>query len=127
MGLDSFWSLLNQATASGSRSTVLMETRWFLIISIGALISLVACSAAVWILVFNCFLIALGACLHFGAYIYFAKRSPDALRSERFTLEKMAIEQRSITGDSIGGLIDPMKQGTALEIKGTPPKELPDE
>ena len=51
-------------------------------------------------------LLAIFACLiltvYLFAYVYLMLKDRDALRSERFTLSKMAIE-RSITGDSLRG------------------------
>ena len=39
------------------------------------------------------------------SYVYLLFNDRDALRSERFTLSKMAIE-RSITGDSLRGFVE---------------------
>lgn len=41
-----------------------------------------------------------------GAYIYLLLRDPDALRSEEFSLNKMALE-KGLVGDSTHGFIDP--------------------
>ena len=43
--------------------------------------------------------------LYLIGYIYFAVKNPDALRSERFTLSKMAIE-KNLIGDNIFGLLE---------------------
>lgn len=40
-----------------------------------------------------------------GAYIFFMTKDPDALRSEKFNIEKMAIQQ-SMTGDSEHGVLE---------------------
>lgn len=59
--------------------------------------------------------VALGLCViaYLVAYGYFMLKSPDALRSERFTLSKLALE-RSITGDNLAGFIEPPQQAPAL-------------
>ncbi len=44
--------------------------------------------------------------MYLAAYIFFMIRSPDALRSEKFTLSKLAIEH-SAKGDNLSGLIEP--------------------
>lgn len=45
---------------------------------------------------------------YMAAYFILLFKNPDALRSERFTLSKMALE-KSVTGDSLAGF-------TALEL-----------
>jgi hypothetical protein len=40
-----------------------------------------------------------------ASYIYFAFRHPDALRSEKFTLSKIALE-KNLIGDSRVGLLE---------------------
>ena len=51
------------------------------------------------------------------AYAYFAITAPDSLRSERFTLSKMAIEHSS-KGDNLVGLI-----GSDLLPRLPPPED----
>jgi len=41
-----------------------------------------------------------------GAYVYLLLKQPDALRSEQFTLSKLAIE-KGMVGDSVAGMHDP--------------------
>jgi hypothetical protein len=66
-------------------------------------------------------LLVLGCLLYIGAYVYFAWRAPDYLRSEKYTLSKLAIE-KSVKGDNIRGFIDPIYEQRAI-----PPKEPKDE
>jgi len=60
------------------------------------------------------------------AYLYLMVKNPDALRSERFTLSKMALE-RSVTGDTLAGFremgLDEQPLLTATEA--VPDRELP--
>lgn len=48
-------------------------------------------------------MVCLVTAIYLGAYIYFMFKNPDALRSETFTLRKMAIE-KSLHGDDLTGL-----------------------
>jgi hypothetical protein len=41
-----------------------------------------------------------------GAYLFLLRRAPDALRSEGFTLRKMALE-KGLIGDNLAGLFEP--------------------
>ena len=47
--------------------------------------------------------IALAPLLFFAAYVYFGKTNPDALRSESYSLTKLAIQNR-LMGDSLTGV-----------------------
>lgn len=48
------------------------------------------------------------------AYFYFAKTEPDSLRSERFSLSKMAIE-KGIIGDNTTGTFEEIETVSAIE------------
>lgn len=108
MAIELLSSFLQRATASGAKSTVLTELKWFAGIAFAALLLAAQMSTPSWILIGISAVAGLVSLLFLSAYIYFAIRSPDSLRSERFTLSKMAIE-RSIKGDNLSGLIDPDK------------------
>jgi hypothetical protein len=54
--------------------------------------------------------------LFLAAYIFFMTRDPDALRSERYSIQKMAIE-KGLIGDDLHGLLEP--------TEGTTPPSLP--
>ena len=99
-------SFLEQANAQGSRSTALSPLGWLTAIISSALFTALLAKAPSWAIV--TILTALGLCvlMYFAAYIFFMIKSPDALRSEKFTLSKLAIE-RSVIGDNLSGLIDP--------------------
>ncbi len=64
--------------------------------------------APTWVLIALFALLALFMLLYAGAYVFFAATDPDLLRSEKYKLQKMAIEQ-GIYGDSEIGLIDPKR------------------
>jgi hypothetical protein len=124
MAIDFITSLLQQANATGTRSTALTDLRWCLLIIVGAFLTALKLSPPTWVLVLIGTLMVLILLVYLSVYIYFATHSPDALRSERFTLSKLQIE-RSITGDNLRGFVDPLKDVSALEVKNiTPTREI---
>ena len=89
--------------SKGARSTALQPLHWVL----GMLLTSISITAGVdapsWLL--SVLSIAFGVVLgvFIGAYIFLLIKHPDALRSESYTLSKMAIE-RGLIGDSLSGL-----------------------
>jgi hypothetical protein len=109
-GVELFRSLLQQATAQGSRSTAMNPLAWALGIVLSALLIAADMHNVVPTWVF--LLLGIAACVivlaYLTAYFILLFVDRDALRSERFTLSKMAIE-KSVTGDSLRGF-------TAIEL-----------
>ena len=93
---------MQQASAQGARSTALSV----LLVCLGTLLSSLAVAvylhASLWILVFDAALVAINFVAFMFSYIFLLFRDRDALRSERFTLSKMALE-KSLTGDTLSG------------------------
>ncbi|HEY4281453.1 MAG TPA: hypothetical protein VGM62_00200 [Chthoniobacterales bacterium] len=58
--------------------------------------------APTWMTVLLAAFLSLTVLAYIGAYALFAVKNPEALRSERFTLSRMAIE-KSTKGDSLAG------------------------
>lgn len=58
-----------------------------------------------WLLVLMAALVGISVATYIGGYLYFAVKDPDALRSEKFTLSKMAIE-KNLIGDNTAGLFE---------------------
>ena len=58
---------------------------------------------------------------------YFAIKNPDALRSERFTLTKLAIEQESLRGDDLIGFVRAIADDASTRplSEPKPPAALP--
>jgi hypothetical protein len=88
-----------------TRSTTLQPMLW-LVALLGVLIcSLVWNGAAPqWLLVFVSVLFAMCIGVLVITYVCFAFKNPELLRSEKFLIRKMEIEQSSI-GDSIKGVV----------------------
>jgi hypothetical protein len=102
MGLELFQTLLQQASAQGSRSTALQPLIWLSSLFLVALVSSVSVHAPAWVVVALCSGTGVILVTFVFAYLFFVLKNPDALRSERFTLTKMQIEKNQL-GDTIRG------------------------
>lgn len=113
-------SFMSQASARGARSTALHSLQWALGLLLAAIPTSLVTGAPQWLVV--CLLVAVAIVLFvfLGSYVFLLFRNPDALRSEEFSLNKLAIE-KGLIGDSTHGFIDPRivnadTQSTALAI-----------
>ena len=97
-----FRFFMQQASAQGARSNGLSA----LLMSSGTLLSafLIALflKVSLWPLVFLAVLSGINFLTFLFSYLFLLFNDRDALRSERFTLSKMAIE-KTLTGDSLAG------------------------
>ena len=113
-----FGNVLNvfreQVASHGSRTDALRPLSMLMLILLTALVLLLVFGKTPgWLLIFMAVLL-LGVIGLFGfAYVYCLFKRPDALRSEKYLLQRMAIEH-GVLGDSITGI---------TEIAGT--KSLP--
>lgn len=98
--------LLRTAQASGSRSSALAPLQWFLGLAIAGLVAAARYAAPDWVLLSLGCVLAVATASFVGAYAWFMFKSPDALRSEKYSLSKMALE-RAAVGDSQSGLLQP--------------------
>ena len=102
-GIELFRSFLQQATAQGSRSTALNPLGWALGIVLSALLLAARISnLPTWVIPVLGSSAGVIVVAYVVAYFILLFKNPDALRSERFTLSKLAIE-KSVTGDSLRG------------------------
>jgi threonine/homoserine/homoserine lactone efflux protein len=107
--IELFRSLLQQATAQASRANALNPLAWAFGLALSALLVAARISGAPqWLLVLLGVAVAGTGSAFLVAYFILLFIDRDALRSERFTLSKLAIE-KSVTGDSLRGF-------TALDI-----------
>lgn len=115
---DLMHSFMSQANAKGARSTALHSLQWTIAILLAGLPVSMLSGAPKWLLI--CIVVGVGASLitFIFSYLFLLVRNPDALRSETFTLSKMAIE-KGLTGDSIKGLSQDQKVG-AIEHEDQP-------
>lgn len=99
-------ALLQRADIGQSRSSSLNPLQWALAIFLGGLVGLLAIHAPLWLVVTVSALLVLIALLMCGAYLYFMKHDPDALRSENYSLSKIALS-KGLVGDDLLGLHEP--------------------
>jgi hypothetical protein len=96
---DKFKEIFENATSQGYRSNVVKPLMGFLIITF--IFTAVFVYLEIILLAYITFGIsALTALIFLSGYIYCLIKNPDLLRSEKYNLEKTAIEKISIQGDS---------------------------
>jgi threonine/homoserine/homoserine lactone efflux protein len=118
-GVELIRSLLQQASAQGSRSTALNPLAWAFGLTLSGLIVSVSFKATDWIIVFLSVVSSLILAVFLFAYIYLLFRDRDALRSEKFRLSNIAPE-RSISGDSLKGFVEVEHPGRRVPAAPTP-------
>lgn len=91
--------------ATLSRSDVLKPLAWLVGLLMIATTSLVFVKAPEWLLVSIVVCLLGSVFLYVGAYVFCLVNDRDALRSEKYSLHKMAIEH-GIYGDSSTGLVE---------------------
>lgn len=113
-------TFLQSAFSQGSRSTVLKPLAWIISILSASTISSFSFRAPIWVGTMFGVFSGLSMLLYLVAYVFFAWTDKDSLRSEKFFLQKMAIEKGFIGDDMTGyiKIVDP------LSGKATP--ELPE-
>lgn len=99
-----FASFLHRAMESGSRSTVLKPLGWLIVICASSSIASFRFSAPVWMGTTFGALGAFSIILYLVAYVYFGLTDKDALRSEKYSIQKLAI-QKGFIGDDMSGYI----------------------
>jgi len=105
-------SLMSRADARGARSTALHALQWALALLLAAIPPLVYVKAPEWLLILLIGAVALVLLVFLASYVYLLLHNPDALRSEQFSLSKMALE-KGLIGDDLSGLAEP--QSASLE------------
>jgi hypothetical protein len=110
--------MMQQGSVQGTKSTVITPLVWAMgILTTGLMVGAKVGLSATVIGVFSAclVLVVLGLLSAFG---YFAWKNPDALRTERYTLTKLAIEKR-LSGDDMAGIREAIEMigGESPEIK----------
>jgi hypothetical protein len=99
-------SLREQMSASLLRSDVLRPLVWPLGILMFAIILMIHAAAPNWLLILMAGLFFAIIVLYVLAFVFCLLKDRDALRSEKYSLNKMAIEHRLI-GDNVAGSFEP--------------------
>lgn len=102
-------AMREQMRATMSRTDAMRPATFLLLATVLLLLASTQLAALQWavgymVAVFSASLVFYGAC-----YVFFMLTGPDALRSERFVLDKLAIEHR--VGDNFTGLVDQGEDG----------------
>ena len=105
MGITGIKELFERSDASGSKSTILKPLSWFLSIVIGGLILLIKIAAPNWTIILFAIITCIAIFLFFFTYVFCLFKDRDALRSEKYSIQKMAIE-KGIVGDNLAGIIN---------------------
>ena len=97
--------MLNQASQSGARSTALMPIGWMTAILSSSSIASGVLRGPSWLTIIFGVGAALSIGLYLFAYLYLLFKDRDALRSEKYSIQRLAIE-KGLFGDSTSGVID---------------------
>ena len=119
MPLDPIFAFFQQASAKGSRSTVLGPLAWLAGICVAGFLVCVKLRAGMWSGVLFAALIILVVLVYLGSFLYCLRHDRDSLRSERYSISKLAIE-KGFVGDSTTGIfkIDkPLENTNLLETE----------
>jgi hypothetical protein len=91
-------------SATLTRSDILRPLAALLGLLMAFVLLLLAMKAPDWLVMGAGISIFLCVLLYISAYLYCLRSNPDSLRSEKYSLQKLAIEKR-LVGDDISGLI----------------------
>ena len=105
MSLDQLWSFLHQSSARGTRSTALGQMTWALALMVVGFLVGQQVGLPTWGLVLFGVMTTVLLVNFLALNWFFALKNPDALRSERFILTKMAIRQKNFQGDNLIGFV----------------------
>lgn len=105
-GLAIIRAFLEQATAKGTRATVLKPIGYMMGILVSATLASFYLEAPYWLGVMFAAFCGLAMLLYLSAYVYCLIHDRDALRSETYSIQKLAIE-KGFVGDDIVGRLKP--------------------
>jgi hypothetical protein len=115
MAVTELFSLLSKGVVHGSKSTAMSPLIWAMAILMGGVVGgpSVGLPPPVHTVLSGCLVVVVTGFL--AAFGYFAVTNPDALRTEKYTLTKLAIEHH-LSGDDMAGIT------TAIEDDGGKPQ-----
>ena len=103
MAIEFISQLLEKSDVSGSKSTILKPITWFITFLVAGLLASLRFQAPEYVVIFFMVLIGLAVSVFLLAFGYCLFKDRDALRSEKFSIQKMAIE-KGIYGDNSSGV-----------------------
>lgn len=96
--------LLQKSDVSGSRSTILKPLTWLISSIFGGIILLLKIDSPNWIIVMFLIVIGVALIIFFFTYLFCLFTDKDAIRSEKYSIQKMAIE-KGVYGDNTVGVV----------------------
>lgn len=106
MAISIIKELLHKSDASGSRSTILKPITWFISSLIVGITILLKFNSPEWLIIFLTITMGLSILVFLFAYIYCLFTDKDAIRSEKYSIQKMAIEKGLYGDNNIGVFIE---------------------
>lgn len=120
--VEKLFAHLSSASVAGSRNTALAPLHMVSALVLGAFLTGLWLMAPSSYLVFLATFCALALSIELGSYVYLLLYDRDALRSERFTLEKIRLE-KGLIGDSMSGVREITTEQDAAELSTAPGDE----
>jgi Na+/pantothenate symporter len=114
MAVNIFRELLQKSDASGSRSTILKPITWFISALLGGIGLLLSQNSPNWLIIMLSIILGITVTVYLFTFIYCLFTDKDAIRSEKYSIQKLAIE-KGIYGDSTTGII-PKNQADSKRI-----------
>lgn len=99
-------AMREQMHATLSRSDVLKPLAWLVLILAGSFVAVAYSTQPAWLVVSAFVAMLLSVALYSYSFLFCLHKDRDALRSEKYSLHKMAIEH-GLYGDNVTGLIEP--------------------
>lgn len=118
-------TLFEHAISEGSRSTALKPLGWLVAMLASTTLAAFYWTTPRWIGTIFAIFTIITVITYLGSYLYFLIKDPDALRSERYSLQKLAIE-KGLYGDNLIGRItlDDIRKPQPLAADSSETKEL---
>jgi hypothetical protein len=106
---------LRLANIGGSRSSILNQLQWTMVILIAGIVTLQFAHSSNWLTIFLAVLLALDILIFFIAFLYFMLKRPHSLRSETFDYKMSALIQKR-AGEMEAGQYDEVSAVTELRV-----------
>ncbi len=119
-------AFLEQASAKGSKSTILKPLGWMMGICISATLTSAHFKLPEWVVYLFAGFSCITMVLYLTAYLYCLFKDRDALRSETYSIQKLAIE-KGFVGDDLSGSLEVEKTSSGQLIEGSSTAEGEDE
>ncbi|OFX25759.1 MAG: hypothetical protein A2041_14620 [Bacteroidetes bacterium GWA2_31_9b] len=104
MAMSIIKELLHKSDASGSKSTILKPLTWLISVITGGIILLLEFNSPNWLIIMFSIIMGVAILIFFFSYIYCLFTDKDAIRSEKYSIQKLAIE-KGLYGDNVTGIL----------------------